>query len=139
MHLAPDPEKIAYIKQLRSELHAAEKALFSSLYRQVGLHEHQEEREQKVKNSTLVVLIGASMFMIAFVLSGVVIKPNMSERHVAVPTIHPKAPNPIDCAQNNGDFEACVAGQQQGSGCSWYATCSRCISDADKDSLTICN
>jgi hypothetical protein len=136
MHLASDPEKIAYIKQLRSELHAAEKELFSSLHNQPGLHEH---HEQKMKNSSLLVLIGASVFMIAFVLSGVVIKPNMSETYTTVPTIHLKAPNPNDCAQNDGDFESCVTGQQQGSGCSWYAACSKCIPDTDKDSHSICN
>lgn len=139
MHIAPDPEKIARIKHLRSELQAAEVELFSTLYHKEVLHERHEEKEQKVKNSSVLVLVGASIFMIIFVLSGLLIKPNMSETYATVPGTPPKAPNPIDCARNDGDFEACVTGQQQGSGCSWYATCSKCIPDADKDSPTICN
>jgi len=32
-----------------------------------------------------------------------------------------------DCKKMNGDFDACVKSQSQGSGCSWYADCSACI------------
>ncbi|MFO0704074.1 MAG: hypothetical protein U0525_05120 [Patescibacteria group bacterium] len=32
-----------------------------------------------------------------------------------------------DCKKMNGNFEACVKSQAEGSGCSWYAGCDACI------------
>lgn len=81
----------------------------------------------------------SSVIMIAFVLSGTVIKPNMSEMYTKIPATYPEVPRRSDCAQSDGDFEACVTGQQRGSGCSWYAACNKCIPDADKDDIAICN
>ena len=32
-----------------------------------------------------------------------------------------------DCKKMNGNFDACVKSQAEGSGCSWYADCNLCI------------
>lgn len=41
--------------------------------------------------------------------------------------IFPFLAKPPDCKKMNGDFDACVKSQAEGSGCSWYADCNACI------------
>lgn len=139
MHSSTGPEKIGHIKHLREELYTAEKELFATLHREQMVEDLHVEREQKGRNSNVTVLMIASVCMILFVLSGTGIQPNMSESYTTIPPTIPQPINPADCAKNDDDFDACVAGQRQGSGCSWYATCSKCIPDADRDNPAICN
>lgn len=52
---------------------------------------------------------------------------NTQEKDALGGVIQPFFSNKPDCAKMDENFDACVKSQAEGSGCSWYAGCRKCI------------
>jgi len=127
------------ISQKRHELNILEAELISST-------ENEMKKDRKSiltasKNDekmSFILLILSCIGMGIFVLSGWFMNPDQTRSskpwiQISWPGSEKKA-----CGVNDGNYAACVEGQRQGSGCVWYATCSKCAPQNTSDISSVC-
>jgi hypothetical protein len=90
------------------------------------------------EKTSLILLIISCIGMGIFVLSGWFMNPDQTR--TSKPWIHISWPESAKkaCSVNDGNYSACVDGQKQGSGCVWYASCNKCVSQNTSDISSAC-
>lgn len=127
------------ISQKRHEVNMLEAELISST-------ENEMKKDRKSiltasKNDekmSFILLILSCIGMGIFVLSGWFMNPDKTRS--SKPWIQISWPGSAKkaCSVNDGNYTLCVEGQKQGSGCVWYATCSKCVPQNTSDISSAC-
>ena len=87
---------------------------------------------------SFILLILSCIGMGIFVLSGWFMNPDKARS--SKPWIQISWPGSAKkaCSVNDGNYTLCVEGQKQGSGCVWYAACSKCVPQNTSDISSVC-
>ncbi len=127
------------IQEKRQELHALETEYMKI---QEGALSHRKKSTSKDVDRddriSFILLILTSIGMGIFVLSGWFMNPDQTKSSKAwsLPwSIFTKE----TCKANDGNYTACVAGQQAGNGCVWYADCNKCVRHDTPNIASVCN
>ena len=138
-HLQSSSDLKKIISQKRQELNQLEAELISVT--EMELKKDKKNIASGSKNDekmSFILLIISCIGMGIFVLSGWFMNPDQT--HTSKPWIQLSWPGSAKkaCSVNDGNYSACVEGQKQGSGCVWYASCNKCVSQNTSDISSAC-
>lgn len=138
-HLQSSSDLKKIISQKRQELNQLEAELISVT--EMELKKDKKNISSGSKNDekmSFILLIISCIGMGIFVLSGWFMNPDQTR--TSKPWIQLSWPGSAKkaCSVNDGNYSACVEGQKQGSGCVWYASCNKCVSQNTSDISSAC-
>lgn len=138
-HLQSSSDLKKIISQKRQELNQLEAELISVT--EMELKKDKKNIASSSKNDekmSFILLIISCIGMGIFVLSGWFMNPDQTR--TSKPWIQLSWPGSAKkaCSVNDGNYSACVEGQKQGSGCVWYASCNKCVSQNTPDISSAC-
>lgn len=138
-HLQSSSDLKKIISQKRQELNQLEAKLISVT--EMELKKDKKNISSGSKNDekmSFILLIISCIGMGIFVLSGWFMNPDQTR--TSKPWIQLSWPGSAKkaCSVNDGNYSACVEGQKQGSGCVWYASCNKCVSQNTSDISSAC-
>lgn len=138
-HLQSSSDLKKIISQKRQELNQLEAELISVT--EMELKKDKKNISSGSKNDekiSFILLIISCIGMGIFVLSGWFMNPDQTR--TSKPWIQLSWPGSAKktCSINDGNYSACVEGQKQGSGCVWYASCNKCVSQNTSDISSAC-
>ena len=138
-HLQSSSDLKKIISQKRQELNQLEAELISVT--EMELKKDKKNIASGSKNDekmSFILLIISCIGMGIFVLSGWFMNPDQTR--TSKPWIQLSWPGSAKkaCSVNDGNYSACVEGQKQGSGCVWYASCNKCVSQNTSDISSAC-
>ncbi len=138
-HLQSSSDLKKIISQKRQELNQLEAELISVT--EMELKKYKKNIASGSKNDekmSFILLIISCIGMGIFVLSGWFMNPDQTR--TSKPWIQLSWPGSAKkaCSVNDGNYSACVEGQKQGSGCVWYASCNKCVSQNTSDISSAC-